>query len=93
MSMIFNGLTRQIGSIRQNLIYQKKILIAILSRLDFQGIDTYSSIYLNDSLIATTDNMFIGKTVDIKNFAKQVRINFMSSFIHQLTKELNFTIV
>ncbi|MDB2355009.1 glycoside hydrolase family 2 protein [Flavobacteriaceae bacterium] len=38
--------------------------------LDFHGIDTYSSIYLNDSLIATTDNMFIGKTVDIKNFAK-----------------------
>jgi beta-mannosidase len=38
--------------------------------LEFQGIDTYSSIYLNDSLIATTDNMFIGKTVDIKSFAK-----------------------
>ena len=38
--------------------------------LEFQGIDTYSSIYLNDSLIGTTDNMFIGKTVDIKNFAK-----------------------
>ena len=38
--------------------------------LDFHGIDTYSSIYLNDSLIATTDNMFIGKTIDIKNFAK-----------------------
>jgi len=38
--------------------------------LDFQGIDTYSSIYLNDSLIVTTDNMFIGKTVDIKKFAK-----------------------
>ena len=38
--------------------------------LDFHGIDTYSSIYLNDSLIATTDNMFIGKTVDIKNLAK-----------------------
>ena len=38
--------------------------------LDFHGIDTYSSIYLNDSLIATTDNMFIGKTVDIKSFAK-----------------------
>jgi len=38
--------------------------------LDFQGIDTYSSIYLNDSLIGTTDNMFIGKTIDIKNFAK-----------------------
>ena len=38
--------------------------------LEFQGIDTYSSIYLNDSLIETTDNMFIGKTVDIKSFAK-----------------------
>ena len=38
--------------------------------LELQGIDTYSSIYLNDSLIATTDNMFVGKTVDIKKHSK-----------------------
>ena len=38
--------------------------------LELQGIDTYSSIYLNDSLIATTDNMFVGKTVDIKKYSK-----------------------
>ena len=38
--------------------------------LELQGIDTYSSIYLNDSLIATTDNMFVGKTADIKKYSK-----------------------
>ena len=38
--------------------------------LELQGIDTYSSIYLNDYLIATTDNMFVGKTVDIKKHSK-----------------------
>jgi beta-mannosidase len=38
--------------------------------LEFLGIDTYSSIYLNDSLLISTDNMFVAKTVDIKKFSK-----------------------
>ena len=34
--------------------------------LDFHGLDTYADVFLNDSMIYSADNMFIGKTVDIK---------------------------
>ncbi len=37
--------------------------------LQFDGLDTYAKIYLNDSLILTTDNMFRTWTVDIKKAA------------------------
>lgn len=39
--------------------------------LDFLGIDTYSKIYLNDSLILKTENMFRNYSVDIKAIAKE----------------------
>ncbi len=35
--------------------------------LYFKGLDTYSKVYVNDSLILTTDNMFREWTVDCKN--------------------------
>ncbi len=38
--------------------------------LCFQGIDTYSKIYLNDTLIASTDNMFRSYSLDIKKLVK-----------------------
>ena len=38
--------------------------------LRFDGLDTYSEIYLNDSLILTTDNMFRQWTVDVKKILK-----------------------
>ena len=34
--------------------------------LHFHGLDTYADVFLNDSMIYSADNMFIGKTVDIK---------------------------
>jgi beta-mannosidase len=37
--------------------------------LQFDGLDTYAKIYLNDSLILITDNMFRTWTVDIKKAA------------------------
>ncbi|MEZ4927282.1 MAG: glycoside hydrolase family 2 protein [Saprospiraceae bacterium] len=38
--------------------------------LVFKGIDTYAKIYLNDSLILETDNMFRTYKVDVKNLIK-----------------------
>lgn len=38
--------------------------------LVFKGLDTYAHIYLNDSLIAETDNMFREWRIDIKKWAK-----------------------
>ena len=36
--------------------------------LNFKGLDTYATIYLNDSLLLKTDNMFVGWQVDCKKF-------------------------
>ncbi|OYX28279.1 MAG: beta-mannosidase [Flavobacteriales bacterium 32-35-8] len=38
--------------------------------LDFSGLDTYSKVYLNDSLVLETDNMFRNYIVDIKHVLK-----------------------
>jgi len=39
--------------------------------LDFLGLDTYSKIYLNDSLLLQTDNMFRTYTVEVKSLLKE----------------------
>ena len=38
--------------------------------LDFLGLDTYCDVFLNDSLIYESSNMFIGKTINIKDLVK-----------------------
>lgn len=50
--------------------------------LDFSGLDTYANIFINDSLILQTDNMFRSYTIDAKQFLKKgdnkLRIRFDS---------------
>jgi beta-mannosidase len=38
--------------------------------LNFEGVDTYSKIYLNDQLIWQTDNMFVGKSLRVDSLLK-----------------------
>jgi beta-mannosidase len=51
-------------------------------QLDFKGLDTYADVYLNDSLILKSDNMFREWIVDCKNYLKsgknQLKIYFHS---------------
>ena len=50
--------------------------------LKFEGIDTYASIYLNDSLVLKTNNAFLNWNVDVKPYLKsknQLRIVFTPS--------------
>ncbi len=51
--------------------------------LVFEGLDTYATIYLNDSLIKTTNNMFVGWEIPCKKFLKKgsntLRIVFTSA--------------
>jgi beta-mannosidase len=51
--------------------------------LQFDGLDTYAKIYLNDSLILITDNMFRTWAIDIKKYAhignNQLKIIFESA--------------
>ena len=50
--------------------------------MHFKGLDTYADVYLNDSLILKTDNMFREWTVDVKRFLKkdgnELRVYFHS---------------
>jgi beta-mannosidase len=60
-------------------------VLAGYSNLDlhFGGLDTYADVYLNDSLVLKTDNMFIGWTIPAKKYLKkgknQLRIYFHSA--------------
>ncbi len=38
--------------------------------LQFDGLDTYASVYLNDSLILTAEDMFLSYTIDVKKHIK-----------------------
>ena len=48
----------------------KKILKKANHILNFEGLDTYASVYLNDSLLLSTNNAFRDWRVDVKPFLK-----------------------
>jgi len=48
----------------------KSILKESHIELNFEGLDTYAKVFLNDSLILTSKNMFVAHTVDVKRFIK-----------------------
>jgi len=50
---------------------QEDILARKHVEMRFQGLDTYAQIYLNDTLILETDNMFRSWTVDVKALLKK----------------------
>lgn len=56
--------------------------------LQFEGLDTYADVYLNDSLILNADNMHVGWTVSVKKFLKEgtnsIRIYFTSPIMKTL---------
>lgn len=70
------------------------------SRADlvFEGIDTYASIYLNDSLIYEADNMFVPHTIDVKNRLKvgenDLKLVFppIISLLQKEVKQLAYTL-
>ena len=55
---------------KTNFSLSKEILDKKHINLSFDGLDTYASIYLNDSLLGNTDNAFRNWSFDIKKNAK-----------------------
>ncbi|WGH76324.1 glycoside hydrolase family 2 protein [Tenacibaculum tangerinum] len=58
---------------------QKTVLQKKNIQLQFEGLDTYAAIYLNDSLLLKTDNAFRSYTLNVKNLLRkenQLRIYF-----------------
>lgn len=54
--------------------------------LDFQGLDTYADIYLNGSLLKSTDNMFVGYTLPVKEVLREGE-NRLQVYFHSPIKK------
>jgi beta-mannosidase len=55
--------------------------------LEFEGLDTYARVYLNDSLILSADNMFRQWNTDIKQYARNGKNNLRIVFEPAVIKE------
>lgn len=66
-------------NVNNDLFNQPKI------ELVFDGLDTYADIYVNDSLILSTDNMFRQWTVDVKKILKR-KNNKLMVYFHNVFK-------
>ncbi|MFN0275469.1 MAG: glycosyl hydrolase 2 galactose-binding domain-containing protein, partial [Chitinophagales bacterium] len=49
-------------------IVDKKMLRREFIELQFEGLDTYADVFLNDSLILKSDNMFRSWNIDVKKY-------------------------
>ncbi|TXE15058.1 glycoside hydrolase family 2 protein [Seonamhaeicola algicola] len=56
--------------------------------IEFKGLDTYASIFLNDSLVSRTDNMFVGHTINAKPYLKLGSNNLKIVFNSPIKKGL-----
>ena len=72
-------------------IYQTtfKIDVSTLSNnrviLNFQGLDTYADVFLNDNLLLEANNMFVGWEVDVKDYIVE-GYNTLRVFFHSPVK-------
>lgn len=58
------------------------------ARLVFEGLDTYADVYLNDTLILSGDNMFVGYSVDVRNVIRKGDNKLRIYFHSPITKVL-----
>lgn len=56
--------------------------------LEFEGIDTFSEIYLNDTLLGRTDNMFLSYSYNVKDLVKKVG-NVLEVKMFSTIREMN----
>ena len=54
--------------------------------MDFEGLDTYADIYLNGSLVKSTDNMFVGYTLPVKEVLRKGE-NRLQVYFHSPIKK------
>ena len=56
-------------------------------QLEFDGLDTYASVYLNDSLILQAEDMFLAYKIDVKRFLKKT--NHITVIFNQASWKIN----
>ena len=77
---------------RSNFKLSKDFLLKEKHEIIFHGLDTYSSVYLNDSLILNANNMFRKWNVPLKDILKETNIlvvKFQPTLFHENKKEKN----
>ena len=77
---------------RSNFKLSKDFLVKDKHEIIFHGLDTYSSVYLNDSLILNANNMFRKWNVPLKGILKETNIlvvKFKPTSFHENKKEKN----
>ena len=77
---------------RSNFKLSKDFLLKEKHEIIFHGLDTYSSVYLNDSLILNANNMFRKWNVPLKGILKETNIlvvKFQPTSFHENKKEKN----
>lgn len=68
------------------------------AELVFEGIDTYASVYLNDTLIYQADNMFVPHKIEVKKWLKigknQLKVVFppLIPLLKNIAKQLPYTL-
>ena len=77
---------------RSNFKLSQKFLLKDKHEIIFHGLDTYASVYLNDSLILNANNMFRKWNVPLKGILKERNIlvvKFQPTSFHENKKEKN----
>ena len=64
----------------------KKELLQHHIELQFDGLDTYASVFLNDSLILSADNMFRSWNIDVKKFVHKGKNKLRIVFAYAINK-------
>lgn len=66
---------------RTRFIVSKDVLDASNVDMIFEGLDTYADVYLNENLIWKNDNMFLGKTLNVKEYLTEGE-NLLKIYFH-----------
>lgn len=81
---------------RKTITVTNKFLAQSFCTLEFDGLDTYADVYVNDSLVLEADNMFRKYAIDIKSVLRigtnEIRIYFHSPVNRAKSLQANYPI-
>ena len=73
---------------RTNFTVEKSTLQRENVALNFEGLDTYADVYVNDSLVLKADNMHVGWDVSVKKYLKEGKNSLRIYFTSPITKTI-----
>lgn len=79
---------------KTHFVLENDFLKNAVIEINFEGLDTYADVFVNQKLVVSTDNMFVGTRVNVKPYLKEgeneLRIYFHSPVIKGLEKLQKF---